>query len=162
MRIENGHLLQRKKMVLVRVKGALWAYLRKWGHCAPPALPQKGPLWARLYHAGGSTGAVSIFFSYLCFFFAHFLPINHILFIFKHFFSLHIFIRPFGIIIRQFFFGRASLFLMLSLVLIISYVYHCFFFILCILLFLMFYFISHYNSTILTHKTTTLTLNKTQ
>ena len=69
-----------------------------------------------------------------------FLPINHILFIFKHSFSQHIFIRPFWIIIRQIFFGRASLFLMLSLVLIISYVFHCFFN-LCISLFLLFYFI---------------------
>ena len=32
------------------------------------------------------------------------LPTNHILFIFKHAFSPHIFIRPFGIIIQQFFF----------------------------------------------------------
>ena len=30
-----------------------------------------------------------------------FLPINHILFIFKHSFSLRIFIRPFGTITRQ-------------------------------------------------------------
>ena len=80
-----------------------------------------------------------------------FLPINQTLFIFKHSFSLHIFVRPFGIIIQHKKIEKPGLFLMLSIVLIISYVFHCFFN-LCILLFLLFYFISNYTSTILTQK----------
>ena len=56
-----------------------------------------------------------------------FLPINQTLFIFKHSFSLHIFVRPFGIIIQHKKFEKPGLFLMLSIVLIISYVFLCFF-----------------------------------
>ena len=74
-----------------------------------------------------------------------FLPINPILFIFKHSFSLHIFIRPFGTIIRQTKIGRASLFRMLSLVLIISYVFHCFFNLFMLLFFFLFHFFLQFN-----------------
>ena len=56
-----------------------------------------------------------------------FLPINQTLFILKHSFSLHIFVRPFGIIIQHKKIEKPGLFLMLSIVLIFSYVFLCFF-----------------------------------
>ena len=88
-----------------------------------------------------------------------FLSINHIFFIFKHSFSLHIFVGPFETIIIITKFGRARLFLMLSLVLIISYVFNLFKLMYCIVFVVLFHFELQFNY--FDSKTNTLTLNKT-